>query len=179
MMVLLVGSANSKISQVVKQGGDLRFYIGRNIILFGYHIHHFYFGILLISIAGWLSLLESKLLSREKLALMYGAGLGLLMDEIGLLLTWGDYYSSLSYLLSLFLLGIFFNVIYFPDFWKKVRRRTIESRSSRYIVRAVQIVAVKFADRVTEVFFPRSKWRMTVVWFSFIMIAVILINVFF
>ncbi|MFW6238663.1 MAG: hypothetical protein ACOC5A_05475, partial [Halanaerobiales bacterium] len=73
LLVLLVGSANSEVSNIVKQGAGLRFYIGRNIILFGYHIHHFFFGMLFIAIAGWLLLLESKFFSREKLALIYGA----------------------------------------------------------------------------------------------------------
>ncbi|MBS3736033.1 hypothetical protein KGY72_02530 [Candidatus Bipolaricaulota bacterium] len=117
-MVIVAGSANSEIAQIVKGGSTLtHFHIGRNIILFGYHIHHFYFGILLMGIAGWLAIAGRTDISKEKLALIYGAGLGLLMDEIGLLLTWGDYASTLSYLLGVFLLGIIFSLIYFPRFW--------------------------------------------------------------
>ena len=118
-MVIVAGSANSEIAQIVKGGSTLtHFHIGRNIILFGYHIHHFYFGILLMGIAGWLAIAGSANLSREKLALTYGAGLGLLMDEIGLLLTWGNYASTISYLLGVFLLGIILSLIYFPRFWR-------------------------------------------------------------
>lgn len=120
-MVIVAGSANSEIAQIVKGGSTLtHFHIGRNIILFGYHIHHFYFGILLMGIAGWLAIAGSANLSREKLALTYGAGLGLLMDEIGLLLTWGNYASTISYLLGVFLLGIILSLIYFPRFWRNV-----------------------------------------------------------
>jgi len=43
------------------------------------------------------------------------------MDEIGLLLTWGDYFSGLSYLLSLLLAGLINNIIFFHDFWRAVR----------------------------------------------------------
>ena len=129
-MVLIAGSANSEFAKVAKQGltPDLKFYIGRNIILFGYHIHHFYFGVLFISIAGWIAIVGSKTFNRKHAALLYGWGLGLFMDEIGLLLTWGDYYSSLTYLLSLFLVGIFLNIIFFPYFWKEVRNNLLETK---------------------------------------------------
>ncbi|MFB6214560.1 MAG: hypothetical protein ABEI54_01700 [Candidatus Bipolaricaulia bacterium] len=117
-MVIVAGSANSEVAQIVKGGSTLtHFNIGRNIILFGYHIHHFYFGILLMGIAGWLAIAGSTSIRKEKLALVYGAGLGLLMDEIGLLLTWGNYASTLSYLLGVFLLGIILSLVYFPRFW--------------------------------------------------------------
>lgn len=121
LMVIIAGSANSEIARVVKEGASwTTFHIGRNIVLFGYHIHHFYFGILLIGIAGWLAITGSSEISKEKLAVIYGLGLGLLMDEIGLLLTWGNYASSLSYLLGVFLLGILLTVVYFPGFWRNL-----------------------------------------------------------
>ena len=55
LAVLIAGSAQTGFAQAAKMGGlpDKSFSIGRNIILFGHHIHHFYIGILLISIAGW------------------------------------------------------------------------------------------------------------------------------
>jgi hypothetical protein len=118
--VMFAGSAGSAASTAAKTG-DINFYIGTNIILFGYHIHHLFIGIILIALAGWFSIVGSNLLSRRDNALIYGIGLGLFMDEIGLLLSWGDYYSSTTYLLSLFLGGIFLNIIFFPDFWKEMR----------------------------------------------------------
>ncbi|MCK8827347.1 hypothetical protein MWH25_06270 [Natroniella acetigena] len=130
-MVLIAGSAESEFAEVAKQGGvpEVDFYIGRNIILFGHHIHHFYFGIFLIAFAGWVSLVGFSFLTRKQTALLYGTGLGLFMDEIGLLLTWGDYYSSLTYLLSLFLIGVFLNIIFFPYFWKEVRNNILQSNA--------------------------------------------------
>jgi len=130
LMVQIAGSAESEFADAAKHGlmPEVDFYIGRNIILFGYHIHHFYFGILLIAIAGWLAIVGSKTFSREHAALFYGAGLGLFMDEIGLLLTWGDYYSSLTYTLSLFLAGVLLNIVFFPSFWKDVKNNLLEKR---------------------------------------------------
>lgn len=121
----------------------VRFSIGRNIILFGYHIHHFYIGIALICIAGWLSIVGSEILSRKKLAVLYGVGLGLFMDEIGLLLTWGDYFSSLSYSLSLFLAGLFLNIVFFADFW-----RAVKDNIRGAVLRNTSIV--RFVDTVAE-----------------------------
>ena len=126
--VLIAGSVNNEYTNAIKEGSlNSNFYIGKNIIIFGYHIHHFYFGIFLICIAGWLAIMGNTYLSKNKLAVIYGTGLGLFMDEIGLLLTEGNYFSSLSYLLGVFLLGIFFNIIYFPSFWKNVRTQLVNN----------------------------------------------------
>ncbi|HKL17069.1 MAG TPA: hypothetical protein VJ900_01795 [Patescibacteria group bacterium] len=123
LLVVIAGAANTPFAQTINENlPEVNFAIGRNIVLFGYHIHHFYFGIILIAIAGWLSIVEDNSeKENDKLAIIYGVGLGLFMDEVGLLLTWGDYYSGLSYLLSIFLLGVFLNILYFPSFWKRYK----------------------------------------------------------
>lgn len=133
--VFLAGSGESEFARAAKAGTlpGVDFYIGRNIILFGYHIHHFYIGIFLICLAGWLSIAGSNKLSVKHTAVMYGAGLGLFFDEIGLLLTWGDYYSSLSYLLSLLLAGIFLNIIFFHDFWDNVKKNMKNPKAQSFI----------------------------------------------
>ena len=122
--VFLAGAANTDFARAAEMGElpGVRFHLGSNIILFGYHIHHFYFGILLIGLAGWWALVGSGRLSRKHLAVIYGVGLGLFFDELGLLLTWGDYYSRLSYYLSLFLAAVFCNIVFFADFWSSLRR---------------------------------------------------------
>lgn len=149
-MVILAGSANSEIAQIVKGGSSLsHFYIGRNIILFGYHIHHFYFGVFLMGIAGWLAIAGSTAISKEKLALVYGAGLGLFMDEIGLLLTWGDYASTLSYLLGVFLLGIILSLIYFPRFWRSFHFNLSWDRYPLALLNSVSERIIELADRFT------------------------------
>jgi len=128
LSVLIAGSVKHETVMAIKEGViDRNIYIGRNIILFGYHIHHFYFGVLLMGIAGWLAIVDNKKISKIKLAIMYGAGLGLFMDEIGMLLSEGDYFSPLSYLLGVFLLGILINIIYFPPFWDSVRESVLNT----------------------------------------------------
>ncbi|UMZ74813.1 hypothetical protein [Natranaerofaba carboxydovora] len=134
MAVLIAGSAESEFADAAKHGltPEVDFYIGRNIILFGYHIHHFYFGIALICIAGWLALVGSEFLKKQHIAFLYGTGLGLFMDEIGLLLTWGDYYSSLTYLISLFLAGILVNIVFFPYFWRSVKENLVSTSPNSF-----------------------------------------------
>ena len=134
LAVMIAGSAGSAASTAAKTG-DIQFYIGSNIILFGYHIHHLYIGITLIALAGWFSITRTELTDRRDNALIYGIGLGLFMDEIGLLLSWGDYWHSTTYLLSLLLGGIFLNIIFFPDFWKDLRSHLGEFNPKSRILR--------------------------------------------
>ncbi len=154
LAVIVAGSAESQFAMAAKAGNmpEQSFYIGRNIILFGYHIHHFYFGIFLIAAAGWIALIESPHFSRRQIAVIYGAGLGLFMDEIGLLLTWGDYHSSLTYVLSLLLAGVFVNLVFFPDFWKETRRqiRANPPRSALLNALFLKTQLPKVADNLTK-----------------------------
>ena len=140
LSVWLAGSAESEFAAAAKAGAlpETQFYIGSNIILFGYHIHHFYFGFLLLCIGGWLAIVGSKRFSRTHAALLYGAGLGLFLDEIGLLLTWGDYHSSLTYIWCLVVLALFFNIIFFSEFWLRVKKNFVKSKQSSLLAKLLQ-----------------------------------------
>ena len=88
----------------------------------GYHIHHFYYGILLLVLSNWMSLIRHRRLHRRLFkgvnSIMFGGGLGLLVDEFGLLLTMefglkGNYWAPQSYYViavavPVFLLFLFF-----------------------------------------------------------------------
>ena len=72
----------------------------------GYHIHHFYYGILLLIFSNWMSLIRYRRLHRRIFkgvaSIMFGGGLGLVVDEFGLLLTMefgikGNYWAAQSY----------------------------------------------------------------------------------
>lgn len=74
----------------------------------GYRIHHFFYGIGMLIIGGWLGHIRNGRLLTRISASLYGIGVGLIVDEFGLLLTFGDYWAAQSYLffvvLSLFFL---------------------------------------------------------------------------
>lgn len=44
-------------------------------------------------------------------AMLYGGGLGLLIDEVGLLLTWGNYFAKQSYVFGVIVIVIFLSII--------------------------------------------------------------------
>jgi hypothetical protein len=61
-------------------------FVGGGILINGYHIHHFYFGTMALAIGGIIAVLNN---SEKRLLLssaLIGIGLGLFVDEIGLLL---------------------------------------------------------------------------------------------
>jgi hypothetical protein len=63
----------------------------------GIHFHHFWYGIALLGISGWLAITwRSERLDRAY-AVMYGLGAGFIGDEVGLLLTFGNYQSELTF----------------------------------------------------------------------------------
>ena len=64
----------------------------------GYRVHHFFFGIGLLVIGGWLGHIQYGRLITKISAGLYGIGVGLVVDEFGLLLTFGDYWAAQSYI---------------------------------------------------------------------------------
>jgi hypothetical protein len=72
----------------------------------GYHIHHFWFGILMLAVGGWLGItVENERINRIA-AILFGAGGGLIGDEVGLLLTFGDYWSEITYTAVIVFVGV-------------------------------------------------------------------------
>jgi len=64
----------------------------------GIHFHHFWYGIGMVALTGWLAIVGKRTDRLDRAyALVYGLGLGLIGDEVGLLLTFGNYYSELIY----------------------------------------------------------------------------------
>ncbi len=128
---------------------DKFFYIGRNIIIFGYHIHHFYIGIILISYAAWMAIVHTEKMDRKLMAVVFGAGLGLFMDEVGMLLT-GSYHNQLTFWLSMLLAVMLLNVIFFPYFWAEARKNIKSSSSAvaKFMVKHDHFI--KVADYVSE-----------------------------
>ncbi len=100
-----------------------------SLIVNDYHIHHFYYGIGLLIISNWILLVSNSTLISKIAAALFGTGLGLITDEIGLLLTCNssgkicDYYSRQSYDLAIIITLVFFIIIYFPPVWHHIKQR--------------------------------------------------------
>ncbi|MGD0977169.1 MAG: hypothetical protein ABR875_02660 [Minisyncoccia bacterium] len=61
-------------------------YVTRVIYIHGFHIHHFFYGMLFLSVGGVLGVLSRDKRPLEVASIFIGAGIGLFADEIGLLL---------------------------------------------------------------------------------------------
>ena len=63
----------------------------------GIHFHHFWYGLGMVVVAGWLGIASFHPSLNRLYATVFGLGGGLVGDEVGLLLTLGDYHSELTY----------------------------------------------------------------------------------
>jgi hypothetical protein len=66
------------------------------VITQGIHFHHFWYGLVLIGVSGWVGIVYNDEKIDRICAIVFGVGLGFIGDEVGLLLTFGDYYSELT-----------------------------------------------------------------------------------
>jgi hypothetical protein len=72
----------------------------------GYHIHHFWYGVALLAIGGWLGINYKSERVGRLAAILYGAGGGIYGDEVGLILTGKDYWTGVTYTLIIIFLTI-------------------------------------------------------------------------
>ena len=66
------------------------------VVRSGIHFHHFWYGLIMVVAAGWAGIALSEPKLGRNLAIIFGLGTGLIGDEVGLLLTFGNYYSDLT-----------------------------------------------------------------------------------
>lgn len=59
----------------------------------GFHVHHFYYGVLLLVASSTIMVFATDVRTRWDSALVFGAGLGLMTDEVGLLILKVQYWA--------------------------------------------------------------------------------------
>jgi len=93
----------------------------------GYHVHHLNYGIVTMAIAGFLALVYQNAQNRLKIGALYGIGIALTFDEIGM---WfrleDDYWTRMSYDAIILIALIFASVVYLPSLWRGAIFRTEE-----------------------------------------------------
>jgi hypothetical protein len=67
------------------------------LISSGYHIPHFWLGLAMLAIGGWIGINYTGERIDRLSAIIFGAGGGLVGDEVGLLLTLGNYDATITY----------------------------------------------------------------------------------
>jgi hypothetical protein len=90
------------------------------LVIQGIHVHHFWYGLALLVVGGWLGINYSDDHIERFAAIIFGVGGGLVGDEIGLLLTFGDYYSELTYTFLIALLAFSFMATLFKRHGKTI-----------------------------------------------------------
>ena len=110
-----------------------------NLIIGRYHIHHFYYGIALMAAAGWIALISDRQRLKLFAALLLGTGLGIIVDEAGLLLTCTsplyqecNYHARIAIDVFTMLAAAFFSVLYFLPLWRGFRKAFI--RAARFVL---------------------------------------------
>ena len=120
-----------------------------NIVLVsgGLHIHHFWFGIVILAVGGWLGITYNDKEIDMLAAIFYGVGGGLIVDEVGLLLTFEDYWSGLTWTFMIVLLASVFVLILFSRYRKKILEELhdfISSKASLYFGVFLAAVSIAF-----------------------------------
>lgn len=114
-----------------------------------YHIHHFWYGIALLAIGGWLGIsYQSEKIDRLA-AIVFGAGGGLIGDEVGLLLTLSAhaYWAEITYTFVIIFLTITSMLILLNRYQRLIRTEFTQfllSNASLYVGVFVAAVSIAF-----------------------------------
>ena len=113
----------------------------------GLHVHHFWFGIIMLAIGGWLGISYSEERITRLAAVIYGAGGGLIGDEAGLLLTnFRSYWTGITYTIVVFLLVFAFTLILVTRYSKIISielKGATKSRTSLYLGVLIAAVSIE------------------------------------
>ena len=91
------------------------------VVVGGIHLHHFWYGLGMMGVAGWLGIISTRPTHRRIYALVFGLGGGLIGDEVGLLLTFGNYQSELTYVFGIGFIGCAVLGLLFVSYRDKLR----------------------------------------------------------
>jgi len=114
-----------------------------------HHIHHFWYGIAMLAIGGWLGIsYQSERIDRLA-AIIFGAGGGLIGDEVGLLLTLSPYayWAEITYTFIIIFLTLASMLILLNKYHNLIRTEFTEfllSNASLYIGVFMAAVSVAF-----------------------------------
>ncbi len=102
------------------------FFPQTEVFIAGIHFHHFWYGLFMMTLAGWLGIAYNGERRNRVYAVVFGLGLGFVGDEIGLLLTLGDYYTTLTF--DFFVGAICFIVLasLLVRYWKELESDVIK-----------------------------------------------------
>ena len=113
----------------------------------GLHIHHFWYGLIMLAVGGWLGISYHNESLDRVAAVLFGAGGGLLGDEVGLLLTFGDYWSGITYTFLIVFTAFASTLILLFKYFKTIRSEFtgfLRSNASFYVSVFLAAVSISF-----------------------------------
>src|SRR5881296_1063340 len=117
------------------------------------HFHHFWYGLGMVTLSGWLGISFNRVRLLRTYALIFGLGAGLIGDEIGLFLTFGNYQSELT---TDFFVGVIGFIVLVPMFlqYKTIFRKdtTHEGWNERLVHLGVALFGI------STIFFAIKAW---------------------
>lgn len=119
----------------------------------GIHIHHFWFGIALLAAGGWIGISYNEKETNRLSAILYGIGGGLIVDEVGLLLTFGDYWTELTFSFLIVLLAFVFVLILLYSYRETILKELgifESSNASFYIGVFLFAISIAFIAETTN-----------------------------
>jgi len=120
----------------------------------GIHFHHFWYGLAMVVSTGWLGITLSNERMGRNLAIVFGLGAGLIGDEVGLLLTFGDYTSNLTEIFFVSAIAFIILVTLLSRGRKHIEREVINlSRKERLTQLGV------FVGAFSVIFFAAGNWE--------------------
>jgi hypothetical protein len=140
----------------------------------GLHIHHFWFGIALVAIGGWLGISYDDKETNRVASILYGAGGGLIVDEVGLLLTFGNYWTGLTYAFLVVFLAFIVVLMFFVRYRAVLMEEFAEFASTK-----VSVYLGVFLAAVSVAFIIQTdNFWVTIIASVFAVFAIILIVTF-
>jgi hypothetical protein len=115
------------------------------IITQGVHFHHFWYGLAMMGVAGWLGISENDERFNRIYAVVFGLGAGFVGDEVGLLLTFGDYYSTLTSDFFVAAVAVILLITLLTRYWKEIERDVLRANTRDRLVH-VGIFLVGFSS---------------------------------
>ncbi|NWF86981.1 hypothetical protein HXY32_04145 [Candidatus Bathyarchaeota archaeon] len=121
-----------------------------------YHVHHFWYGIALLAIGGWLGIsYQSEKIDRLA-AILFGAGGGLIGDEVGILLTLSAYayWADTTYTLVIIFLAFASMIILLNKYQQLVRTEFTQfllSNASLYFGVFLAVISIAFISGTDNV----------------------------
>jgi len=124
------------------------------VVRSGIHFHHFWYGLAMVISAGWLGITLNNERMGRNLAIVFGLGAGLIGDEVGLLLTFGDYTSNLTEIFFVAAVGFIILATLLSRGRKHIEKEVINlSRKERLTQLGV------FLGAFSIIFFAAGNWE--------------------